>query len=182
MSKPLFKITGTVEVYDEADLVALLTGTRRGTLDSETADEAPLVEVEPVDTSPQAITEAEAVAATHGWDFELARSWCAELPATRNGRLLHELPVAAGGYVTASEMRIAAGRPASGPYGLTGFTGGVAKRFDAWKARNPRAAGLELPVVTDYDHTIKGRQRAKGFEVHKDLVPLFRIALEVTKV
>ncbi|MCO7193157.1 MULTISPECIES: hypothetical protein [Pseudonocardia] len=138
-------------------------------------------ELEEVDDSPTAVAKAESLAVSTGWTLDLARSWVDELDAwTQNGRILHELPVRAGGVATAEQMRIAAGRPA-GKFALSGFTGGTAKRFKRWAAATPGAEGLTLPVTTVYDPSIKGRQRAKAFKVEEQLVPLFRISLMQTQ-
>jgi len=112
---------------------------------------------------------------THDWPAGLLLLLLGEL-----GLLLFVLAVRAGGVVTAEQMRVAAGRPA-GKYALSGFTGGTAKRFKRWAAATAGAAGLKLPVTTVYDPGIKGRQRAKAFEVDERLVPLFRIALVQTQ-
>jgi hypothetical protein len=138
-------------------------------------------DLEEVDDSPAAIAAAEALAAPTGWTLDLARSWVEEFDAwTQNGRLLHELPVRAGGVATAEQMRVASGRPA-GKYALSGFTGGTAKRFKRWAAATPGAQGLTLPVTTKYNPNITSRQRAVAFELDERLMPLFRIALVQTQ-
>lgn len=134
-----------------------------------------------VDTSPGAVKEAEALAADAGWNLGLAVSWCEDLWYTQNGRILHQVPIDNGGYATADQMRIAAGRELNSPYGLTGFTGGVSKRFNSWASQRGDASDLEMPVETKYSVDVPGRQRARGFEVAPEVVPLFAIALELTK-
>jgi hypothetical protein len=189
MSNLTVKFAGTVTI-DGDELAAFIRTLAAGglTLTTTPADAAAInledaleVDLEDVDDSPAAVAEAEALAAETGWNLGLSRSWVEELDTwTQNGRLLHELPVRAGGVATAEQMRVAAGRPA-GKYSLSGFTGGTAKRFKRWAAATPGAESLTLPVTTVYDPAIRSRQRAQAFEVDARLVPLFRIALAQTQ-
>ncbi|WP_091949556.1 hypothetical protein [Trujillonella endophytica] len=181
MSNLTIKFAGTVTIDGEeaaAFIRALASGGVTVTADQTATVVDPLEDdVEEIDDSPEAVAEAETLAAETGWTLDLARSWVEELDAwTQNGRLLHELPVHAGGEATAEQMRVAAGRP-TGKYSLSGFTGGTAKRFKRWAAATQGAEGLSLPITTVYDPTIKGRQRAKAFAIDPRLLPLFRIAL-----
>jgi len=187
MSATLLHIEGAVSVDEDvlARVLAALAGTTAATLTAAPAAAPPVADVVPavpvVDTSADAIAAAEPLALPYGWNHSLAIAWCEELWNTGNGRTLHELPVAQGGYATAAEMRVAAGRDVNAAYGLSGFTGGVSKRWRRWMAAMPAASGLTMPVETDYDPTVTSRQRARGFKVEADLVPLFAIALEQTK-
>lgn len=185
MASTLVHYEGSFSVDEEvlARVLGALAAALGPTLSAATAQPRDNTELAAsvVDTSTDAITAAEATARPFGWNHSLAVAWCEELWNTVNGRTLHELPVAQGGYATAAEMRVAVGRDVDAAYGLSGFTGGVSKRWKRWVAATPAAAGLTMPVETDYDPAVTSRQRARGFKVSAELVPLFAIAIEQTK-
>lgn len=131
-------------------------------------------------TSDSAITAAVAQAASSGWTHESAVKWATKLYATRNGRALWEVTVAdKNGYAPAEVVRVATGRK-PGNWALAGLNGGITKTFNTWKAQDSSRAELELPMTTGYLDNTSGRQRAQGFQLDHDLVPLFRIALAQT--